>query len=126
MHRAVATIRLDAECHVCRLRSGNFLEERNRESKATTKATLSLAYDVYGKLYDHSMRDRVTAEMKVSRDFFIGWAYGATVAEGDTEGEKRFTAQTKDMRHDDKSAYELAALHLYRERNCDLLPRAAS
>ena len=124
MERAVKTIELSAECFHYRLLMDTSMQEKNKEGPQIAKAVIALAFDVYGKLYDAMKKDPKGLDVQGgSRDFFIGMMYGGAQAKGEAEALNR-TAADPLSSVGGKKMFDASARHLYRERNCDLLPRA--
>jgi hypothetical protein len=123
LERLMQAIQLSAECQHYRVLMDDTLEEKNKEGPKIAKATRAMAYDVYGKMFDAMLKNGPTpTDIKATdRDFFIGMMFGVAMEKGEAEGFKRMVAEPMGTGQD---MFNMAARRLYRERNCNLLPRA--
>lgn len=123
MERAMKTVELSGECGHYRALMDTPLAEKNRDGDQIVGAVILLARDVYGKMFDAMAKDStIPNNFKAqSREFMIGMFYGTAMEKGSAEGLKRSIAEPTIS---GKGGMDLMARRLYRERNCDLLPRS--
>ncbi len=120
----MATVELSSECGHYRALMKEPSEQKNKEGEAIAKAVMPMAREAFGKLYDEMVKDPAQAsELKAAgRDFVIGMFYGSAMERGRAEGVRRSSAAP--LGTSGKNWIDSNAQHLYRERNCALLPRA--
>lgn len=110
------TVRLYGECAWYRSRTGGTYEGRQKDAPALDKAAIALAREFWGQ------GPGAPFERLTGREFFIGMQFGIETKAGEAEAERRFMQRIGGPARSTAEA-EQTAKQMYRERNCDLLPR---